>query len=102
MTRPQKERQEQLARTWQLLADAMLRSLESEAPSAASLECVRKFLADNGCTADTLMLWRSGGLGFDPGSLPTFSDDEGGKQGGSAASDKAALMRVPPFAPADD
>lgn len=80
----------------------MLRSLESDAPSAASLEAVRKFLADNGCTADTLMLWRSGGLGFDPNSLPTFSDGDDGKQCESAASDKAALADVAPFAPAED
>jgi hypothetical protein len=83
------------------MADAVLRSLEADAPSAAALEVARKFMADNGCTAEALMRWR-GGSGIDPGSLPRFSDDDDDEEqqaSGSAVDD--ALNTVPPFAPAD-
>lgn len=87
-----KARRAKLSRAWTLMADAVLRSLEADSPSASALEVGRKFLADNGATIDAIRDWR-GSLGVDPASLPTFDDsDEDGD-----SSMPSALRTVPGF-----
>lgn len=97
------DQRDKLARTWTLMADAVLRALEADAPSASSLEVARKWLEANNTTLDTIRDWRRGALGFD-GPLPTFhdDDDDNSDQGSGGAAPLAdALRHVPPFAVAE-
>jgi hypothetical protein len=96
MTDTKDEKRETLAKTWERMATAVLRSLETEAPTAATLEAARKWLADNEITLATLSNLRGGALPAGL-TLPTFTDDE------QAASGRdPALTSVPPFAPPED
>jgi hypothetical protein len=96
-----KGRHKKLADTWMLMADSVLRVLQSdEPPSASQLEVVRKWLDQNGVTLDSLIRWR-GGLGFDPNMLPTFNDSEGDTAHDDTAAEPKqgdALRRIVPFA----
>jgi hypothetical protein len=94
------ERQAQLAKTWKLLADAVVRTLEAENPSASALAVALRFLEANGVTLSVLQSWRDNGLGGLV--LPKFSDDDDSEQNSGGATDNAALATVPPFAPADE
>lgn len=93
-------RREKLDKTWTLMADAILRALEVDEPSAASLEVARKWLDANGVTLDTLRDWRRGIGAYGP--LPTFSDDDDTDEQTSGGGSNDALAKVPPFEPAED
>ncbi len=95
-TEDNKQRRAMLEDTWLLMAKAVLRTLQSEEPSASALEVARKWLDSNSVTLDTLRGW-AGGLGdVDPASLPTFDDSDDDDSEGSNA--PAALRTVVPFA----
>ena len=85
---------------WTKTANAILRALDSDAPSAASLEVARKFLADQGTTLDALRQWTANPLGFNPSDLPKFGPDDEDDPGAPAEADDA-LRRVPPFEDSD-
>ncbi len=86
---------EQLARTWELMAAAVEKTLQAESPSASSMDVARRWLASNGANLDTIRSWRMGnGLGFAPASLPTFNDDD--DEDDEEPSD--ALKVIAPFA----
>ncbi|TAJ89445.1 hypothetical protein [Reyranella sp.] len=93
-----RDKQDQLARTWGLMADAVERALRAETPSAATLAAANKWLDANGVTFEILKSWRRNGLGF-TGPLPTFDDDpiEGTEE--TATSDP--LRVVPSFVASD-
>ena len=92
---------EQLARTFDLMADAVEKALSADNPSASALEVGRKWLEANGATLDTVRSWRmNNGLGFDPSHLPKF-DDSDDAEGGGAPAVPNPLRVVPPFAPTD-
>lgn len=96
------DQRQKLAKTWTLMADAVLRALEADAPSAASLEVARKWLEANSVTLDAIRSWDRGPLGFH-GPLPTFSDDgdKGDQDGSDGAPLADPLRRIPPFADAE-
>lgn len=96
MSSDPKERRAKLQTTWLLMANAVLRSLQDEKPSASTLDVARRWLDSNGVTLETLQSWR-GELGFDPSSLPRFDDADEHSDSGDAPGDDA-LKRVPPFA----
>jgi hypothetical protein len=96
MSNNDSDKREKLVRTWVLMADAVVRALEAEAPSAASLEVARKWLEANGCTLDTLRDWRRGPT-FEPGELPTFNDDDEDVSNCAPDSVPPALKIIPPF-----
>lgn len=100
-----KDRRALLQQTWLLMANAVLKSLQADQPSAATLDTARRWLDSNGVTLEALQAWR-GGLGFD-GPLPVFNDDDDDMNSGSSSgsSDGAAtdpLRRVVPFAAAEE
>lgn len=104
MSNDKSARQKKLSDMWTLTADAVLHALKADAPSAASLEVARKFLADNGCSLDTLRDWRMLGAGFfDPKQLPKFDDDNADDAiAPSSNTSTDPLKDVPPFADTDN
>lgn len=87
-------RREELTDMWHKTARAILRALDSEEPSAASLEVARKFMADNGTTMDAIRDWQGSPLGI-MGPLPTFDDDPIESTGEPTEADP--LRAVPDF-----
>ena len=82
------------------MASAILRALEAETPSAATLNAARAFLNDNGVTLEVLRAWRRG-PGFDPSTLPTFNDDPDAYENGDTPAEVNPLRTIAPFAPTD-
>jgi hypothetical protein len=95
-----REKQDQLARTWVLMADAVERALKADPPSAATLAAANKWLDANGVTLEVLHSWRRNGIGFDRALLPKFDDDDNVVADGTTAG-ADPLRAVPPFAPTD-
>lgn len=98
---PNNERRAKLSKTWLLMADAVLRSLQVDQPSASALDVARRWLDSNGTNLAALQQW-AGGLGFDPNLLPQFGDEDNSDQGGGGEASLADPLRhVPPFADAE-
>ncbi len=96
MANDKDERQKKLGRAWELMADAILRALEVEAPSAATLSAARQFLKDNDVTLSVLRDWRRG-VGIDYATLPTFNDADDYEDNGSSR-EANPLKTIAPFA----
>lgn len=92
------ERRETLTDMWSKTARAILRALDSEEPSAASLEVARKFMADNNTTMDAIRDWHRSPLGSFTGRLPKFDDTDDVTE---PTRETDPLRVVPPFAPTD-
>lgn len=70
------QREELLARLWELLGHSHIAALSVPEPSAATLTAARQFLADNGVNVDSLRRMRGSGLSEAlRATLPTFRDD---------------------------
>jgi hypothetical protein len=89
-------RKAKLEAIFNLTVDAVIRALSDPEtpPSASMIEAARKVLADNQCTLDQLIAWRSG-LGFDPANLPTFDDPNDDHTAGPSEADP--LRKIAPF-----
>ena len=92
-----------LVSAWMLLAQNIVRSLESGTASASTLNVVRQFLQQEGVNLAEIKRWASGHnglLGFDPSHLPTFDDNDGASA--ATAVEPDPLKAVPPFTDTDN
>lgn len=65
-----------LTSMWKKTANAILRALDADEPSASCLEVARKFMADNEATISQIREWSGSPLGNLVDALPTFTDDD--------------------------